>query len=74
MKKDKIFETPMLFNKDFLKFFAVPVALHAIWDMPINFMSDIYFIQIVLTVVAWVFIFAFINSGLKQISSIQGGA
>lgn len=71
ISKDKPFEFNLLSSQDFLKLFAVPVVLHAIWDMPIYILSEIYFIPIVLTVIAWVFILVLINSGLKQISELS---
>jgi len=74
LKKDRPFSMQMLFHVDFLKMFAVSVVLHAIWDMPIEFLNDIFFIQIMLTLIAWVFIIAFIKSGYKQIIQIQNGA
>ncbi|HBL85486.1 MAG: hypothetical protein A2Y17_06215 [Clostridiales bacterium GWF2_38_85] len=68
VKQDKVFDTSMLFNVDFLKLFAVPVLLHAVWDMPIPFLQNINFIQILLTLIGWLFIFTLIDKGLKQIT------
>jgi len=69
--KNKVFDYNVLSSQDFLKLFAVPVILHAIWDMPIYLLNEIYFIPVVLTIIAWVFILVLINSGLKQISELS---
>lgn len=66
--KNKSFEFSDLSSQEFLKLFAVPAILHSIWDMPIYLLSEIYFIPIALTIIAWVFILVLVNSGLKQIS------
>ena len=74
LKQGKKFEISLMFRHDFLKIFAVPVVLHAIWDMPIQtvyILDKYYFIQILLTVIGWVFIFALIDKGLKQITKLE---
>lgn len=55
----------------FLKLFAVPVILHAVWDMPLYTLHQFYFLHIVLITIAWIFIFSFINAGLKQIMRLS---
>src|SRR5690606_27844597 len=57
-----------LFNANFLKLFAVPVILHAIWDMPLYFLHKFNLLFIII-VIGWVFIFSFIHVGLKQIGA-----
>jgi RsiW-degrading membrane proteinase PrsW (M82 family) len=59
-------------NIQFLKFFIIAIGLHAIWDMPIS-NSDLPYVQIILTVIAWVIILVLINIGLKQISNLNYG-
>ncbi|WP_416147567.1 PrsW family glutamic-type intramembrane protease [Salipaludibacillus sp. HK11] len=54
----------------FIRLFLVPIILHAIWNSPLYFLHGFYFLYIVLIVVAWIFIFTFINAGLKQISRL----
>ena len=58
-----------VFSAICLRLFAVSVVLHAIWDMPIDLGRDICFIQILLTVIVWVFLIKLINTGLKQIEN-----
>ncbi|GGA72522.1 PrsW family intramembrane metalloprotease [Ornithinibacillus halotolerans] len=55
------------FNTNFLKLFAVPVIIHAVWDMPLHLLNKFYFLPIVLIIIGWIFIFTLINAGLKQI-------
>lgn len=55
----------------FLQLFAVPVILHALWDMPLYALHHFYFIFLILIALAWVFIFALMNAGLKQISRMN---
>lgn len=57
------------FSTKFIKIFSVPVILHALWDMPFQIMDNIGFI--VLIIIVWLFIFTFINAGLKQIKRIN---
>ncbi len=59
------------YDKKFLKLFAVPVVLHAIWDMPLYFLHKFNILFIILIVIGWVFIFTLINAGLKQIVRIN---
>lgn len=61
-----------IFRGAFLRLFAVPIILHAVWDIPIGFMHNLRFILLI--VVAWVFIFTFINAGLKQILRLHAKA
>ncbi len=75
IKKNQKFETNMLLNGQFIKFFLITVALHAVWDMPIHFSDDgssffdkIYLIQDILIITAWVVILVLIQVGLNQIS------
>lgn len=76
VKKTQKFETNMLLNTQFLKFFAITVVLHAVWDMPISFSDDgssffdkICLIQDILIIIAWIVILVLIQVGLNQISS-----
>ncbi|WP_033543909.1 PrsW family intramembrane metalloprotease [Planococcus sp. CAU13] len=57
-----------LFSTKFLKLFAVPVVLHSIWNMPLYSLNEFYILNFILIICAWLFIFTFINAGLKQIS------
>lgn len=61
-----------LLDSKFLKLFAVSIILHAVWDMPLYMLHNFYFLFIVLIIIAWLFIFSFINAGLKQIVRLNG--
>lgn len=57
-------------DKKFLRLFAIPVILHALWDCPLSSIgSDIYFWPIVLTILVWVVVLIFINMGLDEIEN-----
>ena len=51
----------------FLRLFAVPVVLHALWDMPFSSLP----VLALLTVVAWVFVLALIRTGMAEITRIS---
>lgn len=73
-KGDQPLKSEHIFNARFLKLFLVPVVLHAIWDMPIELGDDIYLVQILLTLAAWVMVLVLLNTGLKQISRLSAAA
>lgn len=54
----------------FWKIFWIPVVLHAVWDMPIEFGAEYYLIPIVLTVISWVVIMVLISNCLTQIEKM----
>lgn len=58
-------------NNAIIQFMIIAIILHAIWDMPITFGSDIYLVQIILTITAWIVILTLIASGLKQVKRIS---
>lgn len=62
-------KTEHFFSGKFIRIFLVPVALHSLWDIPIETMAYLRFIILIL--IAWLFIFSFINAGLKQIMRIN---
>lgn len=66
-KKDRPFSAALFRDTHFLQFFAVAIALHAVWDMPIM-ASD--FKYIILIGIGWFFVFVIINSGLRQLTRI----
>ncbi len=67
VKRNEPLTSDHILHADFLKLFAVPIVLHAVWDMPLEALHNFYFIFIVLIIVAWIFIFSLISAGLKQI-------
>lgn len=70
-KGDQPFSVAQLKNAKFITFFAIAVVLHAVWDMPIGFGSEIYLVPILLTIGAWVVILTLISAGLKQITRLS---
>lgn len=56
-------------DKKFLIICLIPIALHSVWDMPIN--VPYYLVQITLIVLAWIVVVYFINLGLKQIDDAK---
>ncbi len=71
VKRDKPFSLNYLGSYKFLTLFFIPVVLHAVWDMPINFLNNIYFVQITLTALAWVVVLSLLRSGLSQINKLK---
>lgn len=74
VKKDEGLKMKHLKNIKFLKYFIIAIGLHAIWDMPISNSSELPFIQIILTITAWIVVLILINEGLKEISSFNYNA
>nr|MCR5625958.1 PrsW family intramembrane metalloprotease [Lachnospiraceae bacterium] len=68
----KEFKWSAIISPKYLTFLAIPVALHAVWDMPIlNF--SILFVpvkQTALSVIAWIIILVFLHRGLSEINEI----
>lgn len=56
-------------NTNFLKVFWLPITLHAVWDMPIEFGSEHYLVPIALTIAAWVVVLVLVSNCMSQISS-----
>lgn len=67
VKGNEVLTNHHVFQSKFMKLFAVPVILHAVWDMPLYPLHSFNLLYIILIVVAWLFIFSLINAGLKQI-------
>ncbi len=59
------FEWKILKDSRFLKLYAIPVILHAVWDMPIK----LPFIHGVLILIVWIVLLVLIHNGLKEASS-----
>ncbi len=68
-KGRKPFEMSQLSNKKFVAFYIMCVAMHAIWDMPIQI--EHYLVQIAMTVCAWIIALVLIDVGLKEISALN---
>jgi RsiW-degrading membrane proteinase PrsW (M82 family) len=69
VKADKPFSLGMLFDKRFLMAFMIPVALHAIWDAPIQLPFEGN--QILTGLVTWYVVFGLVQQGLKQVKAEQ---
>ena len=55
----------------FLRLFAIPVVLHALWDSPLaNIGSNIFLMYIALTVVVWIVVLILINMGLAEVERV----
>lgn len=71
VKQARSFQSKLLFHAPFLKLFAVPILLHALWDMSLPVMDNVLIKPAALIVAGWLFVFVLIHSGLRQIMAIQ---
>lgn len=55
----------------FLKFLAVSIVLHGLWDMPLLSHIMPLITQVGLMAVVWIFLLVMLHAGLRQISTIQ---
>lgn len=62
--------TGFLGQSRFWQIFWMPVAMHAVWDMPIPIGQEIYLVPILLVILSWVVIFVLINNSLGQLSRL----
>lgn len=62
--------TGFLSQSRFWQIFWMPVAMHAVWDMPIEFGAEYYLPQVLLVLLSWVVIFVFINNSLTQLQRL----
>ena len=69
-KGDAPFQIEHLYSGKFLKFLVLVAALHAVWDMPIEFGSEYNLVQWVLTAIALATVLVLLGSGLRQVSTI----
>lgn len=59
----------ILTSGEFLRLFAIPILLHALWDSPLSIIgADIYLLPILLTFIVWVVVLILINMGLSEIA------
>ncbi len=73
VKGNKTLNMSFLNQKAFWKVFWIPIALHAIWDMPIAFGNSIVGVvlpKLLLVVIGWVVIFVLIGNCLSQIGAL----
>ena len=59
----------MLFDARFLKAFAIPVVMHAVWDAPwqLPFQGN----QIITGLITWYVVFGLVQQGLRQVKEEQ---
>ena len=69
VRGDKKFEWAMLQDLRFLRVFGLCVAMHAVWDSPLELPLDLKFIAV--GFVVWVAILSFVQAGLRQIRAAQ---
>ncbi|MDU2135698.1 MAG: PrsW family glutamic-type intramembrane protease [Staphylococcus warneri] len=71
VKNTSQFTWSNILDKRFLFFFFISVVLHFIWDAPITFLGSYNLKLIILIVIAWIFIFILMKSGLTQVNVLQ---
>lgn len=60
-----------ILDKRFLFFFFVSVILHAVWDANITILGSLNLKYIILIIIAWIFVFILMKSGLSQVNKLQ---
>ena len=68
--KGGTFSATFLSKAAFWKVAAIALVLHAVWDMPIELGGEIPVVQLILTVLAWVALFACIGNSLTQLTEL----
>ena len=71
VKGDKPLRGDHLMDVRFLKFLAVSIVLHGLWDMPLLSHIMPLITQVGLMAVVWIFLLVMLHAGLRQISTIQ---
>ncbi|TAA92645.1 PrsW family intramembrane metalloprotease [Staphylococcus saccharolyticus] len=71
VKETRNFEWTNIIDKRFLFFFFVAVVLHGIWDTDITILGSLNLKYILLIVIAWIFIFILMKSGLTQVNKLR---
>ena len=62
----KRFTWDILKDPKFLRLFVFPIALHAIWDMPIY----LWFLHPILIIIIWIVLLVLIQNGLREIQNL----
>jgi protease PrsW len=75
VKRDQPTNASMLFDTRFLKAFAIPVAMHTLWDASVLFPNLSTVINICLWIgtgaTTWYVLFGLIQQGLRQVKDMQ---
>lgn len=63
---------PSIFTKkQFWKIFIIPVACHALWDIPLRIGQEVYLQYLLLLAAIWIVVLIFINMGLNEVKQIN---
>ena len=68
--KGQPFNTKVLTDKKFLMLFIFPIALHAVWDMPIFNNLPYHLKYIALIAIVWIILMVLISAGMREINNI----
>ncbi len=62
-----------LWSGRFLKFLAIPIAMHAVWDMPFGILQigSFQLKHIILVALVWIIILVLLHRGLEEINQIE---
>lgn len=61
--------TEIFTDSRFLRLFAIPVLLHALWDSPLSAIgAEIYLLPLSLTAIVWIVVMILINMGLSEVN------
>jgi hypothetical protein len=69
VKLDKPFSPSMLVDSRFLKAFAIPVVMHAVWDAPVQLPFNGN--PILTGLITWYVVFMLVQQGLRQVQTEQ---
>ena len=64
-------ESNIFTQKQFWKIFIIPVACHALWDMPLGIGQEVYLQYWLLLAAIWVVVLIFVNMGLNEVKQIN---
>ena len=65
-------DTTVLTDMHFIRLFAIPVVLHAIWDSPLaNIGLRILLVPLTLTAIVWIVVLILINMGLSEVERAE---
>lgn len=71
VKDERHFTWGNILDKRFLFFFFTSVVLHCIWDTDITILGNMYLKTVILIIIAWIFVFVLMKSGLTQVNKLQ---
>ena len=73
VKKDQKFSPAMFANPQFLLAFLIPVLLHSAWDteLPFGGLVLVLIKDLIIGVISWYVVFAFVQQGLRQVKADQ---